>query len=220
MDRAEDPQYPVEEQKRRFGFAWDLAHGFGTHMNFWSFYQELVNAAPPGSTLVEIGCFHGQSLLCLGLLARAAGKDLRVVGVDDNTMGANELCRSNLAAAGLVGVHLIETSSTKAALGFTDRSCWAVFIDGGHLHDLVEADIRAWMPKVEDSGWLAGHDFCMYTVHQPVLNLFPNHVIFDSRWDDVWIVPKVEPLPKGVDTRTVPEKYPDRQTWNPTKGLH
>jgi cephalosporin hydroxylase len=215
--RAEDPQYPVEDQLSKYGFAWDSIHGFGPYMNFWGFYQELVQAAPRGSTIVEVGCFHGQSLVCLGLLAKEANKGLAIVGVDDNTMGANEVCRTNLDDAGL-DVSFIEAPSVEAAEMFEDRSCWAVFIDGGHLHDIVEDDVRAWMPKVEDGGWMAGHDFTMYTVHQPVLNLFPTQVIFDPRWDDVWIVRKSEPL-EGVNIRTVPEKYPDRKSWNPRKEM-
>lgn len=212
--RNEDKQFPVDEQLRRFGFSWDSCMGFGEgYMNWWSFYQQVVQAAPANSTIVEVGCYHGQSLTCLGLFAREANKGLRIIGVDDNTMGANEALRGNLAAAGL-DVRVIEMDSPDAAREFDDDSCWCVFIDGGHLHDIVEADCRAWMPKVAEGGWLAGHDFCMYTVHQPILNLFPTTTIFDPRWDDVWIVGKQE-LPGPIDNRLVPDKYPDRKEWKP-----
>lgn len=212
MDRNEDKQFPVDEQLRRFGFSWDSCAGFGEgFMNWWSFYQQVVQSAPANSTIVEVGCYHGQSLICLALMARETNKGLRIIGVDDNTMGANESLKQNLTAAGL-DVRVIERNSADASIEFDDGSCWLVFIDGGHLHDIVEADVRAWMPKV--SHWLAGHDFMMYTVHQPVLNLFPTTTIFDSRWDDVWIVPKQD-LPGPVDIRAVPEKYPDRKEWKP-----
>lgn len=216
MDRNADPQFPPLEQIRRFGFSWDSCTGFGDgYMNWWSFYQQVVQAAPANSTIVEVGCYHGQSLTCLGLFAREANKGLRIIGVDDNTMGANEVLSENIERAGLDDtIRFISKPSVDAAREFDDGSCWLVFIDGGHLHDIVEADVRAWMSKVAAGGWLAGHDFMMYTVHQPILNLFPTTTIFDPRWDDVWIVPKQD-LPGPVDIRAVPDKYPDRTTWKP-----
>ncbi len=123
-----------------------------------------------------------------------------------------ESLRRSVERSGLANIRLIAAESVDAAKQFADNSVWCAFIDAGHLHDLVEADCRAWMPKV--SHWLAGHDFMMYTVHQPVLNLFPTTTIFDPRWDDIWIVAK-QPVPDGVDIRLVPEKYPERTTWQP-----
>jgi hypothetical protein len=34
-----------------------------------------------------------------------------------------------------------------------------VFIDADHTHRGVEADIRAWWPKIRRGGMLLGHDF-------------------------------------------------------------
>lgn len=189
---------PFPDQLQRFGFAWDSVSGFGPHMEFWSFYQQIVAAAPPNSTIVEVGCYHGRSLICLGLLAREANKGLDIVGVDNNDMGANGCLHENLRASKL-GIRLITKGSVEAAKEFANGSCWLVFIDAAHLHDAVEADVRAWMPKV--SHWLAGHDFFMYTVHQPIAALFPTQLIYDERWQDIWIVPKCEPL-AGADIRT------------------
>lgn len=207
------PQFPVDEQIRRFGFSWDSVGSFGPYLDFWSFHQLVIQSAPAGSTIVEIGTYHGQGLICLGLLAREANKGIKIVGVDNNSMGANASCKVNLRAAGLSNVvRFVDGDSASVATQFADDSVWCAFIDGGHLHDIVESDVRAWMPKV--SNWLCGHDFMMYTVHQPILNLFPTTTIFDPRWDDIWIVPKQE-VPEGVNIRNVPDKYPNRTTWKP-----
>lgn len=213
--RNVDDPYPAAEQ-RRLGYYWDDIPSFGTHMNYWSFYRELVRAAPPGSTLVEVGCYCGQSLVCLGLFAREANKGLQIVGVDNNSMGEIDTCRKYVRDTGLSDiVRIIGAESVEAAKQFADNSIYAAFIDAGHLHDLVEADCRAWMPKVQPGGWLAGHDFVMWTVHGPVLNLFRREdVIYDQRWDDIWIVPKME-LIADADIWKVPEKYPERTTWHP-----
>lgn len=209
-----DPPFPLAEQGRRFGFSWDSCIGFGPHMDFWSFYEKLVAVAPPGSTIVEIGCYHGRSLICLGLFAREADKGLQIIGVDKNDMGANDFCKDNLRKSGLRSVQFLEMASEQAASIAKDESCFAVFIDGGHLHDIVNTDIHAWMPKVQPGGWLTGHDYAMYTVQQPVSALFGERVIVDERWQDVWIVPKCEPYP-GVDIHANYPYPPVYKEWEP-----
>ncbi len=211
--RNVDPQFPPAEQRRRFGFCWDEVGSFGPYMDFWSFYELLVKAAPPGSTIVELGCYHGQGLCVLGLFAKEADKGLKIVGIDNNSVGASPSCRGNLAMAKLDGVvQFIDGDSAASASLFADNSVWACFIDAGHTHELVDADVKAWMPKV--SHWLTGHDFLMFPVHQPILAMFPTTTIYDERWQDIWIVAKQD-LPGPVDIRAVPEKYPEFTTWQP-----
>lgn len=201
-----DPRCPIEE-KTRIGWDWDTCTGFGDYHDFWTFYREVVAAAPPNSTIVEVGCYAGRSLTCLAAYSRAANKGLRIVGVDNDGIGGMQSCRQNVARSGL-SIELIHAPSVQAAARFTDESCWLVFIDAEHLHDEVERDVRAWMPKVRPGGWLAGHDYRMYTVAEPVNAIFGrDNVIYDERWDDIWIVPQGE-LRQGVNVReftTVPE---------------
>ncbi len=194
-----DPRCPQSE-KDRLGFDWDTCTGFGDYHDFWSFYREAVAAAPPNATIVEVGCYAGRSLTCLGAYARAANKRLRIVGVDNDNIGGMQSCRQNIARSGLNNIELVAGSSTSIADQFGRESCWLVFIDAEHLHEAVEGDIRAWMPKVSPNGWLAGHDFYFYTVHQPVCIMLPN-LIYDERWQDIWIAAKCEPKP-DADIRT------------------
>lgn len=46
-----------------------------------------------------------------------------------------------------------------AATYIEARSLDFVFIDAGHSHRAVSADIRAWLPKVKSGGWFGGHDY-------------------------------------------------------------
>jgi len=50
-------------------------------------------------------------------------------------------------------------ASVDAARKFADGSLDFVFIDGDHSFEGVCADIRAWLPKVADGGWIGGHDY-------------------------------------------------------------
>lgn len=214
-----DERYP--RQLEDFDFEWDCIGGFGEqggYMDFWSFYSNLVAAAPIHSNMVEIGCYHGRSLVCLGLQAKKSGKNLSIIGIDNNVMGGNKICHMNIAVAKLdPETILLDGESVDIASRFADNSVFAVFIDGSHTHEQVEADIRAWMPKVMPGGWLAGHDFRMHTVAQPVCALFGfNEVIYDSRWADIWIVPKCEPR-QGVDIRQCNGRMPPQvdNAWKP-----
>lgn len=211
-----DAPFPNPEQERRFGFSWDSIDGFGPYMDFWQFYETLVTAAPPHSTIVEIGCFQGRSLVCLGLFAREAGKGLKIVGVDNNLWDGAATTRENLKRAGLSdSVQFMEMGSTLAASSFADGSLFCAFIDGEHSHGVVEADVRAWMPKIQVGGWLAGHDFRMFTVCQPVCALFGERLVYDQRWPDIWAVPKCEPA-TGVDIHKCNGRMPDfTGEWRP-----
>lgn len=54
---------------------------------------------------------------------------------------------------------IVQEDSIKAAASFPDQSFDVVFIDGAHERKYVEADIRAWWPKVRCGGVMVGHDY-------------------------------------------------------------
>jgi hypothetical protein len=53
---------------------------------------------------------------------------------------------------------LIRDYTVNAADQFKDKSLDFVFIDADHTYGGVAEDIRAWAPKIRDSGALMGHD--------------------------------------------------------------
>jgi hypothetical protein len=55
-------------------------------------------------------------------------------------------------------VELRRSYSTKCAAEFPHSFFDFVYIDGNHTYDAVMADLRAYYPRVKDSGFLAGHD--------------------------------------------------------------
>jgi hypothetical protein len=59
--------------------------------------------------------------------------------------------------------HILAEASPAAAVHFADESLNFAFLDGNHLYESVQADIRAWWPKIKRGGLLAGHD---YGVHR------------------------------------------------------
>lgn len=54
---------------------------------------------------------------------------------------------------------LLPTTSEEAARSIPDRSLDAIFVDGCHLYECVESDLKIWLPKLGPGGLVAGHDF-------------------------------------------------------------
>lgn len=182
---------------------------------FAAYSDMVVQLAPPGSTLVELGVFCGKSLVYLAQKAKAANKRLKVVGVD-TFRGSPEFvekvffdktpifeCHPGtiiketfgmLHNAGLNyrDVQLIVADSSAAADFFADRSVYSVMIDADHSEAAVRCDIEAWYPKLVPGGWMAGDD----------IHLFPG---VRAAVDDLIIDARIEPgrcwweTQKGLD---------------------
>ena len=166
-------------------------------------YLRMIESAPPGSTIVEVGVFCGQSLIFLAERAREADKGLRIVGVD-NFMGSPEFegkvffndqpwsaapvgtlvrcCMESLSRRGVLDdVTLIVSDSAKAAGMFADESVHAVFIDADHSEEGCGGDIAAWLPKVAPGGIIAGDDYWAFPgVKAAVDKLVPGVVVDET----------------------------------------
>lgn len=175
---------------------------FGNLSDISGLYELVVQHAPDNSTLLEIGCFHGRSLVHLGLTCKAANRGLKVFGVDwgrdMSGNGADTALRNNVTRFGLDDtVRLIFEDSNTAHRHFQDGSLYFVFVDGAHdPHEAVAADVKNWMPKVQIGGYLAGHDYRWWTVCEPVSALIPV-VLHDTLWDDCWLAEKQDLIQDG-----------------------
>lgn len=86
---------------------------------------------------------------------------------------------------------LIKADTVRAAAAVADGSLDFVFIDADHRAQAVAADIRAWAPKVKETGWLIGHDLDWAGVHHAVSALLPG---FLAGPDTLWARAKVPAL--------------------------
>lgn len=171
-------------------------------VNGWSgdivvFYSALARALPAPALVVEVGVYHGRSLLFLAERLRAnRARDprmTRLFGIDPSEWDPRDyptLLR-NLAAAPpeeLYVVHALRTTSTRAARMFDDRSLDMVFIDAEHTESSVLEDLDAWRPKVKPEGVLSGHDFggADPGVEKAVRRHFSNEEL--HHYDSVWWV--------------------------------
>lgn len=80
---------------------------------------------------------------------------------------------------------IFEMPSKQAASSICDGDLDFVFIDADHSFEAVCADIKAWLPKVRQGGFITGHDYDMDGVRQAVNLLLPG-VKVDDGSDFVW----------------------------------
>jgi len=64
-----------------------------------------------------------------------------------------------------------------------------VFIDADHRYKSVLADIKAWMPKVRNGGYITGHDCEHPEVKRALIEIFGIDQ-YQTAQDEIWFVKK------------------------------
>ena len=142
--------------------------GWATDILPW--IREVVPGLPAAPKIVEVGVYHGRSLLFWAEeLARAGKLTSELWGVDTWQWKANDwpTALENVLKANRFERHLVRlvrAPSVRAARMFDDGELDMAFIDGDH--DECDLDIEAWLPKVRlpsaelpGGGIIAGHDY-------------------------------------------------------------
>lgn len=112
------------------------------------------------------------------------------VGEDWTANYANAVRLKNRYSPG-IQVTVLKLDSVVAARSVPEKFLDFVFIDADHSYPQCKNDIQAWLPKVDDNGIIAGHDY--YTrwpgVVRAVDEVFPAEAI-EFLPDTVWYVRK------------------------------
>ena len=180
--------------------------------NFEHLYSLVVSHFPREAKFVEVGTWKGKSAAYLCTEMVKAGKQ-QTLDCVDHFKGSKEeqdthhkeatskyiaeVCGNNLRPFWLSEknkhwsvrrdnlVKLVPLSSIAAAKQYKDNSLDFVFIDAGHSYEEVRQDIKTWLPKVKQGGWLAGHDYNAPSfpgVSKAVNELLPNVIDMTSCW--------------------------------------
>jgi len=137
-------------------------------------YTKFVNEFGDGAKFVEVGCWKGKSVAYWAVEVINSGKNIKIDAIDtwkgsqDEEQHLNdeyvvkdtlyELFLSNIAPVSSV-INPIRLSSVEASKRYEDNSLDVVFIDAAHDYDNVIQDIKCWLPKVKQGGYIAGHDY-------------------------------------------------------------
>ncbi|UCF13184.1 MAG: class I SAM-dependent methyltransferase [Thermoplasmatales archaeon] len=116
--------------------------------------------------LVEIGCYVGDS-------TEIFSKNFEFVfaidpwqnGYDDKDAASFQIDMSivekqfNMLCKESGNICKIKAKSEIAVEKFIDYTVDVVYIDGLHTYDGVKNDIKMWLPKVKQYGFICGHDY-------------------------------------------------------------
>jgi len=132
-------------------------------------YRRVAEDLPEGARTVEIGVFHGRSLIFLAEELARLGKRAEVWGIDPLEAHWPEPGMSSWAA---FVKHLHEDCSpearerirviratSEALVAFRPASLDLVFVDGRHEEPGVREDITLALPRLRPGAILAGHDY-------------------------------------------------------------
>lgn len=129
-------------------------------------YAKLL---PPKSTVVNIGCEYGRSLIAL---AKAASQCL-IMGIE---LFPKPELQQNVAEAQVQNA-VVHQRDSHNALQCDDiipsTGLGLVFIDGDHSYDGVLMDIRVWVRYIEQGGYVLFHDVAQET------NKLPHYLHFE-----------------------------------------
>lgn len=146
-------------------------------------YRDAVSNNSDGAHFVEIGSWKGKSasFMCVEIIN--SGKKIKFdcvdpwTGTSDAEHGFDKDYRNKTLFEAFTKnmepvkeyYNAVRLPSVEAAKLYEDESLDFVFIDGAHDADNVEADVKAWLPKVKKGGMLTGHDWSVGGVGEGVI---------------------------------------------------
>lgn len=185
-----------EKHKELFEFERD---GWFNYSEVYDLIRDIPNSENKILHAVEIGLWKGMSFSYLVHTC----KDMlhwNVYGVDTFNGDPNNLREQQLISKMKdllkdtfirnmeemdlkegVDYTLIQSNSISAA-AFVPKVDF-LFIDGGHLEEQVRKDILTWLPKMNNGGIIAGHDYDCPGVEKVVKEFFgKNFQVINTSW--------------------------------------
>ena len=166
---------------------WETVKGA---FSFHELYQDMVNKCKNDAIFVEIGIWHGKSIIYLAEKIIESKKKIKLYGIDifkgtDHEYFNDVLIENNvLYNAYLKNIEPVKNyiitiigDSHEVYKQFKDHSIDFCFIDADHSYKAVKEDLVCWFPKIKKNGIIAGHDYTpRCAVKKAVDDFFPNKV--------------------------------------------
>lgn len=130
----------------------------------------LLCEASGSKSIVEIGCWTGETTAILASYAKKNGGSVTVIDTFKGSpqtdlvtyagmKDVHEIFVGNMESLGLSEwINVLHMSSDEAHKLIKDKSVDLLFIDGDHLYEQVRKDLDNYIPKVKPRGIISGHD--------------------------------------------------------------
>jgi len=151
-------------------------------------YEMITKYVDPKFQIVELGSFAGVSselfaLFCTKLYCVDRWESYREIKDVDKLVTAEQ--RFDSMHKNYDHIVKLKMDSLDTASQFAGGSIDMLYMDTDHSSEQVEREIAAWLPKIKNSGFIAGHDFNMPTVFNVVTQHFDPTMIEifnDTSW--------------------------------------
>ena len=151
-------------------------------------YELITKYVNKESVIVELGSFSGISselfaLHCKKLYCVDPWSPYWEIE-DVEKMNEAEL-KFNSMMANYNNIVKYKMDSKNASLIFENSNVDMIYIDSDHSSENVEKEIKLWLPKIKQCGYISGHDFNMPTVFNVVTKYFDPTLIEifnDTSW--------------------------------------
>jgi hypothetical protein len=140
----------VKELKALRDFVEQNAFGFGERSFYWM-WKLIVDEMPNEFTFLEIGVFRGQTTTLIQVLAKLAGKKVKVYGVtpldssdghweSDYKNDILEISKRFKVKAPYIFVGL--STNPELIKEVSEQKYDLVYIDGGHTYEVIKSDLE------------------------------------------------------------------------------
>lgn len=164
-------------------------------MNFFYFknyYDKLAKQLKKGDVFVELGSYKGESIKYLNSITK--GVELYTI---DKFIPEAEYLRGEeyfdcfLNNIKRTKIKYIKGDTVETAEEFRDNSIDAIFFDASHTAEGLEAEIKAWLPKLKEDAIVAGDDYGHFAfpgIQQVVGKYFDIELMdSDNKVHKIWI---------------------------------
>lgn len=168
----------------------------------WSQYGDqgvllktLLKELPTKINVLEIGVYFGRMTIMWTDILKENKIKYKYVGIDDfrgieRNRDSKEIDFKGIALKNLKPllnkIKVIDNDSKDEAKNHPDEFYDIVYIDGGHSYESVRDDIKNWLPKVKQGGFICGDDYIegWPGVVQAVNEMFGNRInkVGNQQW--------------------------------------
>ena len=129
--------------------------------DFQGIYHCMALNCPDNGKIVEVGCNLGKSAAYMAVELINLNKTFQFDcidawdGRDGFTATKADFENNMLPVAG--NFNAIQAVSPAAASLYADESLYFVFFDTTKSYEDTYSNIQAWLPKIQNEGWIGGH---------------------------------------------------------------